>query len=149
MCIDEKAESGGGSRSTQARVYPVEIECGSIKCGSGVQNYLANHELTCAVCTSPSKRKTSVFTRWGHTQCPGDTKVLYSGFAAGSHHGYAGSGASVMCMTLDVKYVDYNGNSQDGGRLYGYEYETSGYGLWSDPYRGVHDKEVTTSRPAA
>lgn len=41
------------------------------------------------------------------------------------------------------QYDDYNGLNQDGGRLYGYEYETSGYGLTSQDYQAVHNYEVS------
>ena len=142
LCVDKNPESNGRYGSIQAGIYPTEIECGSIKCGSTITEYLSNHELTCVLCTPPAKRESSVFTRWGRTQCPVGSQQVYNGFAAGSYHGYTGSGSSVLCMPHTAAYVDYSGLNQNGGQLYGYEYETSSNALTSSAYRNVYNKEV-------
>ena len=146
LCVDESPESNGPYGSSQGLIYPVEIECGSIHCGSSTTEYLGNYELTCVVCASPAKRRSSLFTRWGRSQCPFGVNQVYSGFAGGSHRSHPGSGPSVLCMPQTVDYVDYTASNQNGGLLYGYEYQTSGYGPFSTAYQSVDNMEVFQSQ---
>ena len=142
LCVDEAPESNGNYGSLQAGIYPTEIECGSIKCGSAINEYLSNHELTCTLCAPAVGKESSLFTRWGRTICPIGSKEVYNGFAAGSHHSYSGSGTSALCMPKTASYIDYSGLNQNGGLLYGYEYETSSNALTSSAYKRVYQMEV-------
>ena len=142
LCVDESPESNGAGSGGQGIVYPVEIECGSIKCGSSAGDYVSNRELTCAVCNSPLDRKSALFTRRGRSDCPVGVILVYSGFAAGSSRGHSGSGSATLCMPNMVDYVDFSDSDQNGGLLYGFEYETSGYGLSSTTYQSVNNMEV-------
>ena len=147
VCVDKDPEVvSSSSSSNQGRWYPTETECGAIQCRTGVTGgYSQNREVTCSVCSPETKRKSSVFTRWGRTTCPFDTTIVYSGFMAGEHHGHRGGSASYLCMRNESLYADYNSQNQDGSLLYGYEYKTSGYGLTSPEYQSVANRRVGTA----
>ena len=101
-CIDNEPDSIRSYSSSQADLYPVEIECGSISCGSNSPYYVQNREIACIVCSTPKKQNSSSFTRWGRSSCPAGSKVVYNGFVAGSISTQTGSGTSLLCMPQEV-----------------------------------------------
>ena len=48
----------------------------------------------------------------------------------------------MLCLPSAANYSEYRTTDEDGARLYGYEYYTSGYGLLSRDYIAVHLREV-------
>ena len=48
----------------------------------------------------------------------------------------------MLCLPSAANYSEYRTKDEDGARLYGYEYYTSGYGLLSRDYVAVHRREV-------
>lgn len=144
-CVDESSESGGSS-SSNAYLYQTEIECGSIKCRNQEDRYVQNREVTCAVCSPPASRRGIVFTRWGRSVCPSGSRLVYSGFAAGSLYSQPGSGANVLCMRQVPTYGEFYAGNNEGARLYGYEY-TSG-GLRSTEFTSLSSHEVVVMRSA-
>ena len=61
----------------------------------GPSGYQQDSEVTCSVCTPATVRKSATYTHWGRSDCPANSRVVYTGFAAGSHHAQTGSGKSV------------------------------------------------------
>ena len=141
-CLDENSESGGSSGSVGGYLYQTEIECGSIKCRNQEDRYVQNREVTCAVCSSPANRPGVVFTRWGRSTCPTASKLVYSGFAAGSHNSHKGGGANVLCMRPIPTYGEFNAGNGDGALLYGYEYNSGG--LRSTAFTSLNYYEVSS-----
>ncbi len=41
----------------------------------------------------------SVFTRWGNGECPGESELLYTGFAFGDHYTHGGGSAEPTCLS--------------------------------------------------
>ena len=145
VCVDSQPEtiSPPSSGSGQTLWYPTEIECGSIECSRTRPNgYVQNREVTCAVCSPVTSRRTTVYTRYGRNFCPSGSTLVRNGFLAGSYFSHTGSGANFLCMTPNTTYADHNDNNQEGALLYGYEYETSSGALRSSEYRSVHNYEV-------
>jgi len=66
----------------------------------------------------------STFVRWGAMTCPTTASLVYSGFAAGAHHGHQGGGANMICLTDEPSDApDTHTGSQNHAMLYGTEYE--------------------------
>lgn len=68
----------------------------------------------------------TTYTRWGRRDCPSgpNTKMVYSGLAATSHHGHTGGGSNFLCLDFNVTYTPgkfVNGN-QGSSYIYGVEY---------------------------
>ena len=107
VCLDQNAEVGTAPSNGYAYWYPTEIRCGGIPCYTEEENsYVQQRELTCAVCTPDTKRKSSVFVRWGRSDCPTGSVGVYDGFAGGAYYSHTGSGASVLCMRRDATYAE-------------------------------------------
>ena len=84
-CVDENPESLGYTSSGFSYFYPVELICGSIKCNTGRDgSYYRYQEMSCAVCSPDTKRKTGVFTRWGRNSCTATTQLVGSKWLDGS-----------------------------------------------------------------
>lgn len=140
-CLNEKPEADSrGSSSSGTYLYQTEIECGSIRCRNQEDRYAQDRELTCAVCSSPVGRQGVVFNRWGKSVCPSISKLLYSGFAAGSVHSQSGSGANVLCMREVPTYGEFDSSNNHGALLYGYEYNSGG--LRSSNFTSLNSYEV-------
>ena len=146
-CVDANPDNlaPGNENSLNIPWYLTEIECGSIWCRNQIGRYIQDRELTCSVCT-PDYDKAGVaaptYVRWGRNECPlDDDTLIYSGFAAGSHNDYSGSGVGVLCMPKVPLYGDYKDGNQNGARLYGFEYETGSNFVGSD-MRAVYQAEV-------
>jgi len=122
QCVDEAqkghAENNAGNNDG-VLWYQAEYECGSIPCGP----YTQNKEVACAMC-GVSDDAGAVFTRWGHTECPTDSKLVYEGVVAGGHHGHRGGGANPLCLTSEPRDAPSgdNAGNHDHALLYGTEY---------------------------
>ena len=144
VCIDHQPETLNYYSSSHALWYPTEVYCGGMRCGTlSNSGYVQYHEVTCAVCSPPTTRRSSVYVRYGRNDCPPTSSLVYAGFLAGSRSIETGSGASLLCKRSSAVHRDHNGNNQGGAYLNGYEYETSGFGLSSYAFRAVHAREVT------
>ena len=67
---------------------------------------------------------------WGKKSCPSPSQLVYSGHAAGAKSSEQGGGANPLCLDGSPSYdLQYSDDDQDGARLYGVKYGTSGYGL--------------------
>ena len=139
-CIDKQSESYL-SKSGSSYLYPTEIKCGTINCRNSQGGYIANREVTCAVCSSDDMRKGSLYTHWGRNDCPEDNALVYSGFAAGALPSHTGSGGSLLCMRSNVEYLDRNDGGQSSAHLYGVQYSSSGY-LRGSSFSSVHGCRV-------
>ncbi|XP_061178462.1 uncharacterized protein LOC133187120 [Saccostrea echinata] len=67
-----------------------------------------------------------VYTRWGKPICPSNAKLVYSGFAGGSHYNSKGAAVDPLCLPKDPEWGNYI-DGKDGAKayVYGAEYETS------------------------
>ena len=141
ICIDEDAKNSGSRSGATAKLYPTEIECGSILCNHSRGGYVQNREVSCVVCRSDSRRLASVYTRWGRSDCSSDSVEVYVGQAVGSHYYKQwGSGANVLCLHPVAQFAHHDDGNQDGGRLYGYEYSPGG--LMASSYSSATNREV-------
>ncbi|XP_063414844.1 short-chain collagen C4-like [Mytilus trossulus] len=70
----------------------------------------------------------STYVIWGRKQCPNhtDTEQVYSGYAGGGYYSNPGSAAEYVCLPPDPDFEKTSGD--DGGRMYGAEYETDFFG---------------------
>jgi hypothetical protein len=124
LCVDwerqvhSRNEAGNNDGNL---LYTSEMESGS----SDEKAYAPNVDLGCATCAgSPGG---TIFTRWGHTDCPQGSSRLYSGFMASAHSAHDGGGANALCMHEAGEVPDGGGTSDvNGNRLYGMEYENTG-----------------------
>jgi len=141
ICVDlERAYYGEDEDSDDNHngglLYTVEMEQGS----ADEYAYPHNRELGCTVCGIPAKSvdiggevtvtpesETTVFTVWGKRDCP-NGQLVYTGFMAGAHYNHGGSGANYICMTTSGAEAPsgYSDGNQDGGLLYGTEYQNTG-----------------------
>ena len=141
VCVDQNAEAGTSPDSGSAYWYPTEIRCGSLPCYTSEQDsYVSTREVTCAVCTPDTKRKSSVFVRWGRPDCPSGTVNIYDGLAGGAYHTHSGSGASILCMRKNATYAERNDSDQGGALLYGVEYQAAD--LLSPEYTSMENRQV-------
>ena len=144
VCVDHepKTTDKPSSGSGHGYFYPTEIRCGSIRCDENKPNgYVRYRELTCAVCSPETNRRTTVYTRWGRTQCPSGAQLVRTGFVGSAYYSHTGSGANFLCMTPNVTYADHNDGDQNGALMYGMEYQVQG-ALRSQEYRSMQDREV-------
>ena len=81
-----------------------------------------------------------MYTRWGRNDCPSGHELVYAGWAGGSRHDHGGSGANALCLTQNPEWGLYNDGNQNGGLVYGGEYQTSGMGLGGS-FPGLHDQD--------
>ena len=71
--------------------------------------------------------KPVIFTRWGSDVCPSGTKKLYAGAVGNAHFTHHGSGGNYLCLHPDPEFPEgWHPGSQNGGMMYGAEYENSG-----------------------
>ena len=72
-----------------------------------------------------SKQNTPAITyiRWGKTDCPSNSDVVYSGFAGGSYYNHQGAAASMVCLPKDPIWEKHDSRLQKGGLMYGAEYD--------------------------
>lgn len=81
----------------------------------------------------------SVFVRWGRSDCPEASDLLYSGIAAGSRHrGLPGGGANILCLPPDPSFVNpVDGVGGTRAFLFSIEYQLSDYPAWQQ--NNFHD----------
>ena len=88
------------------------------------------------------------YIQWGRTDCPATSSVsvIYSGYAASGNYGHSGSGANMLCLAPNPSWSGavYNSGNQNGGLIYGVEFETSGYGV--STLTGLHDRDARCAR---
>lgn len=72
-----------------------------------------------------------LFTRWGRDDCPGDTTLVYAGFAAGGSYNHSGGTSSTLCLSAEPTWDDYSDADENPSLLYGVEYETGVVGMVS------------------
>ena len=64
------------------------------------------------------------YIRWGRSVCPRNgSDELYSGFAGGSFYNHKGAAASMLCLPKDPMWKNFDDTLQDGGLMYGAEYD--------------------------
>ena len=81
----------------------------------------------------------NTYIRWGRTTCPADTgaRVLYDGYAGGSHYLHPGGGSNYLCLPKDPDLVDIKGGHRS--LVYGAEYEL---GATDSSLKNLHNEEV-------
>ncbi|KAJ8314242.1 hypothetical protein KUTeg_008803 [Tegillarca granosa] len=124
VCVDETPEAviGGNSNSDGKLFYPVKAECGSLECPP----YQNDKEVLCVVCTQGA-----MYIRWGRTECPNATELVYSGYAGGNHYTQSGGAAEYVCLPPDPEFgVQQKGDAY--GYVYGAEYQTNNFGPAQD-----------------
>jgi hypothetical protein len=72
-----------------------------------------------------------VYTRWGRTDCPGGSSLVYAGRMGGKNYSHSGSGSNPLCMSLTPSWDEFSDVNNNGALLYGAEYETAAYGIAS------------------
>ena len=67
------------------------------------------------------------YIRWGRTTCPKlpGTKLVYTGWAGGSHYTHRGGGSNYLCLTKQPQYLKFSSHINNRGLVYGAEYEAS------------------------
>lgn len=107
------------------RFHFTEFQCGALPCNK----FPSNREVPCVVC-SRERTGGTTYVRWGNSSCPQTAQIVYSGHAAGAQSSEQGGGANPLCLHSNPSYgLQYSDSDQDGARLYGVKYSTSGYGL--------------------
>ncbi|XP_070546464.1 uncharacterized protein [Ptychodera flava] len=72
--------------------------------------------------------KGTVYTRWGHNDCPASAKLVYNGVMVGKHYSDVGGGADFLCLPFVPLYdesVVVSGQQTERGRLYHQEYHAT------------------------
>ncbi|XP_036366811.1 uncharacterized protein LOC118767012 [Octopus sinensis] len=69
----------------------------------------------------------SLYTRWGRTTCPPYSKLVYEGVVGGQHYTHTGGGSNLLCLPNDPIWANYTTEVEEGGYIYGSEYEISHY----------------------
>ncbi|XP_052762233.1 uncharacterized protein LOC128204869 [Mya arenaria] len=67
----------------------------------------------------------SIYTRWGRRSCPGDTELVYEGFAGGGYYSNKGASNNYICLPKDPVFDVDGRNAGTVNLIYGAEYETS------------------------
>ena len=75
-CIDKKPVSLAFQQADQARWYPTQIHCGSIACSNTPGSYVEYREVACTVCQPDTARRSVVYTRWGQSDCPTNSRKV-------------------------------------------------------------------------
>ena len=84
VCVDRKFQGHAASDSGNQNgglLYQLEMQSGS----ADETKYPNGVDIGCSVCAVPSGFGT-VYPRWGATDCPTGSELLYSSFMAGSQH---------------------------------------------------------------
>ena len=123
---DKDTTYGGGNFATSNQACPA---------GQIVTGVNTSGAVTCAV-----EKAGMTFTRWGRSDCPSGSSVVYSGYQAGKHYTHGGGGTNTLCLTNSPTWLNYNDANQNGALIYGTEYEMSGYGLVGvTPFNSLND----------
>ncbi|PIK38530.1 hypothetical protein BSL78_24623 [Apostichopus japonicus] len=82
----------------------------------------------------------TVFVRWGRSECPSTSELVYSGTAGGAHYTHKGSGSNYLCMPEEPIYDEPQAGTSGQNRalVYGAEYEMNTYAQWNH----LHDNNV-------
>ncbi|XP_045163699.2 uncharacterized protein LOC123528018 [Mercenaria mercenaria] len=73
----------------------------------------------------------STYVRWGRKTCPSGATVVYEGYTAGSSYEHSGGAAQALCLTTKPAWRRYTSKEEAGAYIYGAEYQTSSYNVWS------------------
>lgn len=121
------ARPGGEAKKSASSMwwYTVEGEAGSMN----EEFYQPNVEVFCSVCQVPlAEAQGPIYTRWGHIDCPANSRTVYRGIAASERRDSQGGGANNVCLTEQSsrKTKGFSTGNEDRGRLYGVEYKHAG-----------------------
>ncbi|XP_077966125.1 uncharacterized protein LOC120335327 [Styela clava] len=91
----------------------------------------------------PGQTYGTTYTRWGRRNCKGNSKLVYSGLAAGTHYSHTGGGANHICLDFNVDYTPgtYVEGGQGSSHMYGVEYRD---GNWVNQLFDLSDTEFNT-----
>ena len=78
-----------------------------------------------------------VYTRWGSSECPDTSTLVYFGRAGGAHYSHPGTAANYICMPEDPEYYSSGKPATYAGLIYGSEYET-----WASPLANLANHNV-------
>ena len=67
-----------------------------------------------------------VYTRWGSTECPNTSTLVYFGRAGGAYYSHSGTAANYICMPHNPEYYSSTKKATYAALVYGSEYETWG-----------------------
>lgn len=81
----------------------------------------------------------TTYVRWGRTECPSSSSMVYKGQGGGSWY-MSGGGSNIQCFPEDPSYLTTTGAHIDT-RIYGVEYEAYN-GQYLDRLKRVHDKNM-------
>lgn len=77
---------------------------------------------------SPRTTSGTVYIRWGHTECPSHSTLIYSGTAAGPNHNAAGNGVNQLCLPENPIYDNpVAGVGTSRAFLYSLEYQIDSF----------------------
>ncbi|KAH3854055.1 uncharacterized protein LOC127873858 [Dreissena polymorpha] len=69
----------------------------------------------------------ATYIRWGRSSCPhSNNRLVYHGFAGGTHYSYIGGGADFQCLPSDPELETVVTNAKFRSSMWGAEYETDG-----------------------
>lgn len=106
---------------------PHDFSPGTVILASEVnQNFQGLDERLAAIEARPTALVT--YVRWGRTTCANDAQAVYVGYAAGNDQNDSGSGVGTLCLHNTPEWLTYDDANQGGARIYGTEYQTSGFG---------------------
>jgi len=67
----------------------------------------------------------TVYTRWGHDECPAGSVLVYNGTVGGSNFRNSGGGSNPLCLPSNPTYLSTQGGNQIGdAQLFGADYQT-------------------------
>jgi len=122
VCLDPERKTHAASNNADHNGvlwYLAEYECGSLPCGP----FTGDKEVACAVCGVLDDAG-SVFTRWGHLECPAKSTEVYQGVVGGANQGHRGGGANALCLSMNpTDAPSTNTGNNNHAMIYGSEYE--------------------------
>ncbi|XP_071098147.1 uncharacterized protein [Haliotis cracherodii] len=129
--------SGVTIRKTTPRVLPTPTPC------IATQTFLdeLRQMLKTEQKTSNSGKGTggAIYTRWGKTECPSKTELVYKGIAGGTYYSYKAGPANILCLPENPEYGNYTPGFQADGAIYGTEYQTNEH---STSFKNLNDHDV-------
>ncbi|XP_052764552.1 short-chain collagen C4-like [Mya arenaria] len=83
-------------------------------------------------------KSSGLYTRWGRRSCPGNTELVYEGFAGGGHYKHTGASSNYICLPKDPIFERDGRRATNVNKVYGAEYETNSATFHSS----LHDEDV-------
>lgn len=77
------------------------------------------------------------YVRWGMTECPNNTTLVYAGIAAGTKYNIQGGTSNTLCMPKQPEYLSEQTIHASSNALHGVEYDTG-----NSPLQHLHQANM-------